>query len=157
MVWERALRDAEDLFKDLAGYTLGLSDASGPRKSIHSYSPKGAMEINKAYVVITSAFAEERHAPYRVGMKFDYEDVFIEATFVKPKVEEQFCPKLGELTEQIGWSIRIRQSANQEQIALDARRPTPKSCFVRGAAKFYASEWRVVVRFQKLPRSVDSI
>jgi hypothetical protein len=82
---------------------------------------------------------------------------FIEATFVSPKVGERFRSKLDELTEQIGWPIRIRQSANQEQIALDARLLTPKSCSVRGAAKFYPSELRVVVAVQKLPRSVDRI
>ena len=115
------------------------------------------MEINKAYVVITAAFAGERHAPYRVGMKSDDDGGFIEVTFVSQKVGERFRSKLDELIEQIGWPIRIRQSANQEQIALDARRLTPKSCFVRGAAKFYPSEWRVVVPVQKLPRSVDCI
>jgi hypothetical protein len=76
MVWERASRDAENRFKDVTGYTLVLADASGPRRSVESSSPKGAMEINKAYVVITAAFAGERHAPYRVVMKSDDERVY---------------------------------------------------------------------------------
>ena len=112
MVWERALRDAENRFKDVTGYTLVLADASGPWKSVDLFLPKGAMVINKAYVVITAVFAEERHAPYRVGLKSDDEGGFIEATFVSPKVGERFCSKLDELTEQIGWPIRIRQFIN---------------------------------------------
>jgi Cft2 family RNA processing exonuclease len=156
-IWGEASREAETGFMDRTGYTLVLMDTSGPRKLVDSSSPQGAMEINKAYNTITAAFAGERHAPYRVGMKSDHEGGYIEATFVSPMVGARFQSKLDTLEAQIGWRIRIRQSANQEQIALEARRITPKSCSVRGAAKFYPSEWRVVVPVQKLPRSVDRV
>ncbi|MEE2753675.1 MAG: hypothetical protein VX910_06800 [Candidatus Latescibacterota bacterium] len=79
--------------------------------------------------VITAAFAGGRHAPYRVGMKFDYEEGFIEVTVVSLMVGEHFRSKLDRLTEQIGCPVHIRQSENLKRILLDARCLTPKSRF----------------------------
>jgi len=90
-----------------------------------------------------------------VGRKSDHEGSFIEATFISPGVGERYRDKLDDLAREIGWPIRIRQSANQEQIALEASRVTPDACGVTGAPKFYPGAWRVVVPVQKLPRAAD--
>ena len=153
--WAKEEKIASDSFCERTGYTLVLSDASGPAKPAETKTPDGAMEINRAYSVIQEAFEGERHAPYRVGLKSDQQGGYIEATFISPSVGERYREKLDELAREVGWSIRIRQSANQEQIALEASRVTPEVCGVRGAPKFYPGEWRVVVPVKELPQSVD--
>lgn len=153
--WAKEEKIASDSFCERTGYTLVLLDASGPAKPAETMTPDGAMEINRAYGVIQEAFEGERHAPYRVGLKSDPEGGYIEATFISPSVGERYREKLDELAREVGWSIRIRQSANQEQIASEASRMTPEVCGVRGAPKFYPGEWRVVVPVKELPQSVD--
>ncbi len=90
-----------------------------------------------------------------MGLKSDHEDSFIEVTFVSPSVGARYRNQLDELTRETGWNIRIRKSANQEHIAMEASRLTPDSCTVRGAPRFYPAERRVVVPVQKLPRAAD--
>jgi Cft2 family RNA processing exonuclease len=153
--WKKVETKACALFTERTGYSLILSDAANPQKPVESSTPKGALEINKAYGVIAEAFSGEPHAPYRVGMKPDPEGAYVDATFISPMVGARYQEKLDALSKETGWAIRVRQSANQEQIAMEARRITPKTCQTRGAAKFYPTELRVVVPVQKLPRSVD--
>ncbi len=46
--WVEVARKASEAYKELTGYTLVLSDVSGPRKAQESRAPAGALEINKA-------------------------------------------------------------------------------------------------------------
>lgn len=153
--WERLAEAAGNAYRERTGFALVLSDLAGPRRPAEQSNPDGAMEINQAYGTVRAAFETEDHAPYKVGLKSDETGSYIEVSFVSPAVGLRYRPKLDDLTRQIGWPLRVRQSANQEQIALEASRITPESCGVRGAPKFYPGAWRVVVPVQKLPRSVD--
>lgn len=153
--WDAEEEVAQASFLEKTGFSLVLTDAAAGRKPPESKAPDGAVEINRAYAMIRQAFEGERHAPYRVGLKSGSDGSYVEATFISPAVGERYREKLEALTREIGWAIRVRQSANQEQIALEASRITPDTCSVRGAPKFYPGEWRVVVPVQKLPRSVD--
>ncbi|MBS14352.1 MAG: hypothetical protein CME19_22520 [Gemmatimonadetes bacterium] len=153
--WETLAKTAIDAYRECTGFTLILADDSGPKRSLECKAPSDALEINRAYRVVKAAFEEEDHAPYRVGLKSDHEGAFIEVTFISPSVGEWYRSKLDALTDETGWPIRVRQSANQEHIALEASRITPDACGVRGTPKFYPGEWRVVVPVNKLPRAVD--
>ena len=50
----------------------------------------------------------------------------------------------------------MRPSANQDEIAREARAVTPEACVVRGAAKIYLNENRVVVPVAIVPEDADS-
>ena len=45
----------------------------------------------------------------------------------------------------------MRPSANQDEVAREARAMTPEECVVRGAAKIYLNENRVVVPVAMVP------
>ena len=97
-------------------------------------------------------FQKEAHAPYKVGLK---NGAYIEAAFISSMVGERYRTLLDELGNRIGWDIQVRETANQEQIAQEARQITPQSCTVRGAARIYPGENRVMVPVVELPGEAD--
>ncbi len=76
---------------------------------------------------------------------------YVEAAFVSPAVGERYRDVLDELGGRIGWAIRVRESANQEEIVREARRLTPDGCRVRGAPKLFLPERNVVVPVVETP------
>ena len=85
-----------------------------------------------------------------MGNKVDESGDYIEVAYISPVVGEQYQSVLDEVSTRIGWPIRVRDSANQELIAQEARRITPGDCIVR-APKFFLAEKRIVVPVDRLP------
>ena len=153
--WERLAKSSGERYQGVTGYTLVLNDSSKPKHQAESRAPADAMEINQAYAYIRTAFDTEAHKPYRVGLKSDHEGGYVEVTFISPSVGDRYRSRLDDIEQEIGWRVRVRQSSNQEQIALEASRLTSSTCVVRAAPKFYPGDGCIVVPVEKLPRSVD--
>ena len=81
---------------------------------------------------------------------------YIEAAFISQQVGERYREVLDAVGERIGWKIRVRPSANQDEIAREARAVTPEACVVRSAAKIYLNENRVVVSVAMVPEDADT-
>ncbi len=160
--WAHISRDAAAGFKAKTGFDLiwdgpwmppadrqtGVETGGAmPKKG------KDAWEINKAYAEIREAFQAQPHAPSKMGLKGGSH---IEVAFISAQVGEHYRALLDEVGEKIGWAIWVRPSANQEEIAREARAITPEDCVARGAAKIYLSENRVVVPVMTLPEDADT-
>jgi len=133
-------------FRERTGYLLEVLVAGEElQKPSNAEAPEDAWEVNAAYGAIRRAFEKLPHAPYRVGKKQDADGSYIEAAFISPDVGARYSGELEKLSEEIGWSVRVRSTANQEMISREAQRLTPKACTLRGSPKLYGNEKRVVV------------
>ena len=113
------------------------------------------MEINQAYGVIRARFANLPHQPYRVGLKYGEGSPYIEAVFISPVVGERYRETLNALGEEVGYEIRVRPSANQEQIGARAREVTPDAWGLRGVPKIHTGELKVVVQVSGEPQKQE--
>ena len=76
---------------------------------------------------------------------------YIEAAFITREVGARYQNVLDRLSEKIGWPIRVREAANQAEVAKVARQVTPEGCTVRGEPRFFPGESRVVVPVVEMP------
>ncbi|MCZ6634212.1 MAG: MBL fold metallo-hydrolase [bacterium] len=151
--WDTVSGEAGKRFVEITGFTLVWDGSGVPASKWEGPAPtKDAWEINRAYGEIRQVFQKEAHAPYKIGLK---NGAYIEAAFISLMVGERYRALLDELGDRIGWDIQVRETANQEQIAQEARQITPQSCTVRGAARIYPGENRVVVPVVELPGEAD--
>jgi len=152
--WERVSGDAASGFKAKTGFDLILDWPGGVKTEVAMPEKRGdAWEINKAYSEIRKAFGDQPHAPSKMGLK---SGSYIEAAFISSQVGNRYREVLDVVGERIGWEIRVRPSANQDEIAREARAMTPEECVVRGAAKIYLNENRVVVPVATVPEDADT-
>ena len=150
--WERVSGDAAAGFKAKTGFDL-IWDWPGGVKTEVAIKREDAWEINKAYSEIRKVFGDQPHAPSKMGLK---SGSYIEATFISSQVGNRYRGLLNAVGERIGWEIRVRPSANQDEIAREARAITPEACVVRGAAKIYLNENRVAVPVAMVPEDADT-
>ena len=155
--WERVSGDAAAGFKAKTGFDLILTtplDRSTQGQALSAPKKRAdAWEINKAYTEIRKAFNNQPHAPSKMGLK---SGSYIEVAFISSQVGNRYRRLLNEVGESIGWEIQVRPSANQDEIAREARAITPEACVLRGAAKIYLTENRVVVPVAIVPEDADS-
>lgn len=148
--WEDGSEQARAAFAERTGFSLTLKRrGAAPAKAATQTALEDAWEINRAYAEIRSAFDATPHAPLKVGLK--PQEGAIEVAFISPRVGERYRDRLDELASRTGWPIRIRESANQVEIAGQARRITPESCRPRAEPRFYLTEGRVTVPVVKAP------
>lgn len=150
--WERVSGEASANFKAKTGFDL-LWDWPGGVKTEVAMKREDAWEINKAYGEIRMAFGDQPHAPSKMGLK---SGSYIETAFISSQVGERYRGLLNAVGKRIGWEIRVRPSANQDEIAREARAITPEACVVRGAAKIYLNENRVVVPVAMMPEDAGT-
>ena len=150
--WERVSGDAAAGFKAKTGFDLILDWPGGVKTEV-AVKREDAWEINTAYAEIRQAFGDQLHAPSKMGLK---SGSYIETTFISSQVGNRYRELLDAVGERIGWEIRVRPSANQDEIAREARAMTPEECIVRGAAKIYLTENRVVVPVAMVPEDADT-
>ena len=159
--WERISGDAAAGFKAKTGFDLILTTPMSAENRSGGVETEVAMpkmredawEINKAYVEIRKAFWDQPHTPSKMGLK---SGSYIEAAFISSQVGNRYRGLLDVVGERIGWEIRVRPSANQDEIAREARAITPEACVVRGATKIYLNENRVVVPVAMVPEDADT-
>ncbi len=145
--WERVSGEAAAGFKAKTGFDL-VWDWPGGVKTEVAIKREDAWEINKAYSEIRKVFGDQPHAPSKMGLK---SGSYIEVAFISSQVGNRYRGLLDAVGERIGWEIRVRPSANQDEVAREARAMTPEECVVRGAAKIYLNENRVVVPVAMVP------
>ena len=145
--WERVSGDAAAGFKAKTGFDLILDWPGGVKTEV-AVKREDAWEINKAYSEIRKVFGDQPHAPSKMGLK---SGSYIEVAFISSQVGNRYRGLLSAVGERIGWEIRVRPSANQDEVAREARAMTPEECVVRGAAKIYLNENRVVVPVAMVP------
>lgn len=150
--WERISGDAAAGFKAKTGFDL-IWDWPGGVKTEVAVKREDAWEINKAYSEIRKVFGDQPHAPSKMGLK---SGSYIEVAFISSQVGNRYRGLLDAVGERIGWEIRVRLSANQDEIAREARAITPEGCVVRGAAKIYLNENRVVVPVAMVPEDAGT-
>ncbi|MDP6037201.1 MAG: hypothetical protein QGG64_01490, partial [Candidatus Latescibacteria bacterium] len=152
--WGQVGKDAAVAFKAKTGFDLVWDRPDVKTKTSAPKQRQDAWEINKAYGEIRKAFQDQAHTPSKVGLKGGS---YIEVAFISPAVGERYRDLMNEVGEKIGWKIQVRPSANQEQIAQEARTITPDDCMLRGAAKIYPTENRVVVPVVNLPEEGEAL
>ncbi|MDE2697420.1 MAG: MBL fold metallo-hydrolase, partial [Gemmatimonadota bacterium] len=150
--WERVSGDAAAGFKAKTGFDL-VWDWPGGVKTEVAVKREDAWEINKAYSEIRKVFGDQPHAPSKMGLK---SGSYIEVAFISSQVGNRYRGLLDAVGERIGWEIRVRPSANQDEVAREARAMTPEECVVRGAAKIYLNENRVVVPVAMVPEDAGA-
>jgi hypothetical protein len=79
------------------------------------------MEINAAYQLITAAFAGSAVAPYRMGLKRDSGEEFIEVSFATPEVGQRMQGTLRDLSLRIGRPLRVNPNPNQAMLSARVR------------------------------------
>ena len=150
--WERISGDAAAGFKAKTGFDLILDWPGGVKTEV-AVKREDAWEINKAYSEIRKVFGDQPHAPSKMGLK---SGSYIEVAFISSQVGNRYRGLLDAVGERIGWEIRVRPSANQDEVAREARAMTPEECVVRGAAKIYLNENRVVVPVAMVPEDAGA-
>lgn len=117
--WSRSL----ERVRELTGFSTGIAVHPGTPVARNPRDEQGRLEVNLAYQAIRNAFAQEPHAPYRVGRKptLRGEDPRIEVTFISPQVGARYRPKLDDLSRDIGWPLEVSERANQNAILEEAR------------------------------------
>jgi len=148
--WEYLAKDAAADFRTRTGFELVWDRPDAKPQTRVAKKHADAWEINRAYGEIRTAFRDQPQVPSKLGMK---DGVYIEAAFISPAVGERYRDLLNQVSEKIGWEIRIRPSANQEQISQMARSITPEACAVRGSSKIFPD--RVVVPVVIAPNEAD--
>jgi uncharacterized protein len=149
-MWEEESARASDSFTGETGFALTLRrQGETPVEATPASAPEAAWEINRAYNEIRETFAGEKHAPMKAGLKPS--EGCIEVAFISPQVGARYREQLDGLEARIGWPIRIRDSANQIEIAREARRITPETCRLRGEPRLHLSDTRVVVPVVEMP------
>ncbi len=143
--WETLTGEAARRFLVETGYALTLVRPNREAALPTGETPPDAWEINRAYTEIRERFKHQPQVPYKVGLKSAASGPYIELSFISPRVGKRYEAFLSGISGEIGWPVRIRESANQEQIAQEARRLTPRACGVPGAPRIYLAENRVVV------------
>ncbi len=149
--WDALAEAAAKRFAVETGYALTLVRKDREIVKKTGTGPPEAWEINRAYAEIRRIFENRPHVPYKVGLKSDASGLYIEAAFISAGVGERYLEVLNGISREIGWPIRIRESANQEQVAQEVRRVTPEACGVRGSPKFHLARNRVVVPVVRAP------
>ncbi|MXX12678.1 MAG: MBL fold metallo-hydrolase [Gemmatimonadetes bacterium] len=150
--WERVSGETAAGFKAKTGFDLILDWPGGVKTEV-AIKREDAWEINKAYSEIRKVFGDQPHAPSKMGLK---SGSYIEVAFISSQVGNRYRGLLNAVGERIGWEIRVRPSANQDEIAREARAMTPEECVVCGAAKIYLNENRVVVPVAMVPEDAGA-
>jgi Cft2 family RNA processing exonuclease len=118
------VQQAAAAFQEQTGYGLrvqGPQLAPAPGTAT-GHADGGAlsppMEINAAYRVITEAFSQVPVGlqPSRMGMKSDHIGKYLELSFITPMVGQRQEPLLTELSQRIGWRLRIKPQPNQHAL-----------------------------------------
>ncbi len=162
--WSQQLEDGAAHFAKKTGYTLVvhsppspvLTTPNAPEPMPQDQPALGPRcEINQAYATIRKAFAEQPHAPYKVGCKQTADAAWIEVAFISPTVGAHYTDLLQKLGAETGWPIRIRPSVNQQQIAEEARQHTPESCHLLGTPRLFVAEAWVAVPVAQEPAAEE--
>lgn len=110
-----------DKFKKTTGLELvvqnpGESVNNTAKDIIESKDKSNALEQNETLRIIDEEFSEEEFKPYRKSIKSSNNGKYIELSFISPVRGEKYIEKINALVENTGWSMKISNTANQNEI-----------------------------------------
>lgn len=118
-------------FLEETGFVLHLEEVRGavaPAKVVPSDQATQRptqMEVNAACQQIREAFERSPHPVLKVSVK-QQPRPFLEVYFISPKIGQRYTQALQQLSQEIGWEIQLRKTADQHQIKEIAKRLTQK-------------------------------
>lgn len=110
-------------FKEKTGMTLeiktqlhSIDKCNFENEDIIKTSRTNEMEQNTAIKYLDDSFMYEEFRPYKKSIKNISKYKYMEVSFITPMVGERYIEKLRDISENIGWDIKISTSCNQNEI-----------------------------------------
>ncbi|WP_138203050.1 MBL fold metallo-hydrolase [Haloimpatiens lingqiaonensis] len=119
---ERDIENKIDEFNKNTGMKLEMKTGFNGSKDklemedIIKTSNKNEMEQNAAIKYLDDSFMDEEFRPYKKSIKNISNQRYMELVFITPMVGQRYLDKLKDISENIGWNIKISTSCNQNEI-----------------------------------------
>ncbi|MBV7272235.1 MBL fold metallo-hydrolase [Clostridiaceae bacterium UIB06] len=149
-------------FKEKTGLDLFLQNPGiNIEKNLSSIieAEDNAIEQNQALKLIDESFAEEEFKPYKKGVKSNGNRKYIELYFISPMIGERYKSKIKDLVSKTGWSMKISEASNQNEIIRFAAMLCKKTGInLKKNPSFNASELSVELKAESLEKDkIESI
>ncbi len=160
---QEAGQHAAGTFHEQTGYRLRLQGPQLPPQHEAPAVPRdsGALpppvEANAAYRLITEAFrvAPVSWQPSHMGMKNDNHGKFLELAFITPVIGQRQEQTLTEVSQRIGWRLRIKPQPNQHALGELAMDLIPTAWRLRRAPSIHPELGVVRAKCAMPPASED--
>lgn len=109
-------------FKDTTGLELVIqnpgvtADYKEANDIIESKETVCKLEQNQALKLIDESFRKEEFKPYKKSIKNMGEEKYIELSFISPIIGKKYVNKINDLVYETGWSMKVSDSVNQNEI-----------------------------------------
>jgi Predicted metal-dependent RNase, consists of a metallo-beta-lactamase domain and an RNA-binding KH domain len=108
-------------FKESTGIELlvqnpGESISEQGSTVVESSDTSNVMEQNQALKSIEEGFMVEEFMPYKKGIKNNDKGKYIELYFISPEIGRKYIEKINDLVKKTGWSMKISDAVNQNEI-----------------------------------------
>ena len=116
-------------FLDVTGKHLDLELLEAPAAPQQLFDERGRMEQNAAYQRIRTVLAEQGVALLSFSRKGD--PPHLELGLITPEVASRQSERLAELSQELGWELRLRTGVQQQALATRARQLMPCAWWTR--------------------------
>ncbi len=103
---------------------------------------KQKLEINAAYAKVKEIFASKAHPLLKVGLKGEA----IELTFVTPEIGKRYAALMKEIGDEIGYTLQVRQSADQVKLKEIIRDILPKEAILIGEPSINLAKQEITIK-----------
>jgi len=94
----------------------GESIAGQGSNIVECSNKSNVMEQNQALKAIEESFMSQEFMPYKKGIKNNDKGKYIELYFTSPAVGRRYIEKINNLVKKTGWSMKISDAINQNEI-----------------------------------------
>ncbi len=101
---------------DSMRYEQSVQDVLPNDEFVPSDSAAKPLEQNLAFSCIEQSFAGLPHKPEKKSLKHDENGKFLEFSFISPAVGRRYTKEIQEISDQIGWRIRLAEKVNQNAL-----------------------------------------
>jgi Cft2 family RNA processing exonuclease len=129
---------AQERFLEVTGKQLELELLEPPPPPQNLFDEHGRMEQNAAHLRIRTALAERGVALLSFSRKG--EPAYLELGLISPLVTQRQAELLADLSRDLGWELRVRESPQQQAIVTRARQLLPPAWWTRAEPAFLATE-----------------
>lgn len=160
---QEAVQHAAAAFSAQTGYRLRVQgpqpppQAGVPAVRLESVALPPPLEINAAYRVIAEAFrlAPAGWRPSHMGMHTDHLGTLLELTFITPIIGQRQAQTLTEVSQRIGWRLRIKPQPNQHALSALATDLIPAAWRLTRSPSMHPDSGVVRATCTALPASDD--
>lgn len=108
-------------FKERTGIELfvqnpGESISNEISSIVQNTNISNVMEQNQALKIIEESFMAEEFTPYKKSIKNNDRGKYIELYFISPIIGKKYKEKINDLVQKTGWSMKISDAVNQNEI-----------------------------------------